>query len=66
MRDVCYLAGADDHVVNSWFERQGPRYMAQTAFDPVPGHRIPGTLRDDEPDTRRSRKTWTLNHDYGP
>jgi hypothetical protein len=65
MRDLCYLAGADDHVVDSWFERQSPHDVAQTTFDSVPGHRVPGTLRDDQPDTGPSHKTWTLNHDHG-
>ncbi len=50
MRGICYLAGADDHVIRSWFELHVTYGVSETTFDPVPGDRVAGAPSHDEPD----------------
>jgi hypothetical protein len=51
MRDICYLAAADEHVIRSWFQIHVTQRVSKTALDPIPGDRIAGAPRDNEPDT---------------
>lgn len=60
--DICYLAGADDHVIRSWLQLHRSQSMPQTAFDPVSSDRIAGALRDYEPDTRNTRFPGAFHH----
>jgi len=51
MRDICDLAAADEHVIRSWFQIHATQRVSETALDPIPGDRIAGAPRDNEPDT---------------
>ena len=61
--DLGYLAGCDDHVVNSWFQFNGVCRGPESSLDAIASHRRAATPRDHQAETGNAGRPFGPDHD---